>query len=198
MTRPTTGFPELPAAGGPVRRARRAHRAVFSAAGTEPTAFCPEQARCPHPADLNRPSGRGRRGCTAYVPHAVVVSRQARSSPSPPTAKSVSSGKTPGQKSLQKSCTHRRIAAVDTVTTTRSPSAVANSRTKPRLPTAPSETPQPASVPPPARSVRLSASPSPGSPSPPAVPPTPPSPPPPTSAGRSASATAPPSSSSAS
>jgi hypothetical protein len=81
MTRPTTGFPELPAAGGPVRRARRAHRAVFSAAGTEPTAFCPEQARCPHPADLNRPSGRGRRGCTAYVPHAVVVSRQARSSP---------------------------------------------------------------------------------------------------------------------
>src|SRR5579862_1540208 len=56
MTRPTTGFPELPAAGGPVRRARRAHRAVFSAAGTEPTAFCPEQARCPHPADLNRPS----------------------------------------------------------------------------------------------------------------------------------------------
>jgi hypothetical protein len=35
----------------------------------------------PVSSPLCRPSGRGRRGCTAYLPHAIVVSRQARSSP---------------------------------------------------------------------------------------------------------------------
>jgi hypothetical protein len=76
---PDSGLPGA-CGGGPVRRARRTHR-VLSAAGIEPTAFCPEQARCQYPARLSRPSGRGLRGCTTYVPHAIVVSRQARSSP---------------------------------------------------------------------------------------------------------------------
>lgn len=108
---PDSGLPGA-SGGGPVRRARRAHRAVLSAAGIEPTAFCPEQARCQYPAGLSRPSARGRRGCTAYVPHGSGQPSGAVI-PSLPTAKSVSSGKTPGQKSLQKSCTQKELTTVN-------------------------------------------------------------------------------------